>query len=200
MPYDPNKPAPNDLLSNSQLDIQSNFETANSVMNVNHFPFDNVSGNQGKHKFSELVNLSTPAGTVPAGLTASETTIYSRTLNGNSQLCVTNGNSGNEYQLTVMNNTYYSSLGTSPDGWSFLPGGLLINWGTGTGATDASFSFTRPFTGNAYTVQVTPLDTNNGRIFLWTKTISDTDFTIAARDSAGQNTSITFTWLAIGFA
>jgi hypothetical protein len=178
--YNPNIPTSTDLLSNSQVDIKSNFLTANTVMGINHYAFDVVSGNQGKHKFTELVNLSTPAGT--------------------SQLCATPGTSGNEFQLTSMNNADFATFGTSPDGWTFLPGGLIMNWGTGMGQTDSSFTYSRDFTGAPYTVQVTPLDTNNGRIFLWVKTISATNFTIASRDSSGLDTTIKFTWIALGFA
>jgi hypothetical protein len=198
--YNPNIPTSTDLLSNSQVDIKSNFLTANTVMGINHYAFDVVSGNQGKHKFTELVNLSTPAGTVPPGLAGSETTLYSRTLTGTSQLCATPGTSGNEFQLTSMNNADFATFGTSPDGWTFLPGGLIMNWGTGMGQTDSSFTYSRDFTGAPYTVQVTPLDTNNGRIFLWVKTISATNFTIASRDSSGLDTTIKFTWIALGFA
>lgn len=196
MPYDPNKPGPNDLLSNSQLDIQSNFQTANTVMNVNHYPFDNVSGNQGKHKFVEMPVLAVK----PAGLAASEATLYSKTVSGTSQLFIVPGTSANEFQLTSMNNADFGTFGTSPDGWSFFPGGLIVNWGTATKATDGAVTYSRNFTGDPYIVQLTTFENTNSRNFLWVKTKTSANFTVSARDSAGQDTPITFTWWALGFA
>lgn len=170
MPYDPNKPAPNDLLSNSQLDIQSNFETANDVFDVNHYPFDNTSGNQGKHKFVQM-----PVGAIPAGLSASEATIYGKTANGASQLFYTNGNSGNEYQLTRANDLNFALFSTITNnynasgvdfngGWTFLPGGLLFQYGLVTGIAANSTKtvpFPLAFTTACYSVTLNPITSGN---------------------------------------
>jgi hypothetical protein len=42
-------------------------------------------------------------------------------------------NNGNNYQLTTLNNTNWNRFGkdsaTNPNGWTFLPGGLILQWG-----------------------------------------------------------------------
>lgn len=43
-------PQPNDDLDVSVTDIQQNFLTANTVMDIDHYPFDNVTVNKGFHK------------------------------------------------------------------------------------------------------------------------------------------------------
>lgn len=50
MVYQPTKPQPNDNLDVSVTDIQQNFLTANTVMGIDHYPFDNVTANKGFHK------------------------------------------------------------------------------------------------------------------------------------------------------
>ncbi len=49
MAYSPNIPGPNDLLSNSQQDIKNNFTSANTTFGIDHYAFDNLTVNVGKH-------------------------------------------------------------------------------------------------------------------------------------------------------
>lgn len=68
MPYQPNKPLPPDDLDISVTDIQQNFLIANTVMDIDHYPFDNLTANKGFHK-----TVTTPdQGAVPAVTTASK--------------------------------------------------------------------------------------------------------------------------------
>ncbi len=68
MVYNTLKPAANDNLNVSQGDIQGNFLTANTVMAVNHYAFDVVSGNQGKHNVvtTPIVVNAPPDGLPPS--------------------------------------------------------------------------------------------------------------------------------------
>jgi len=50
MPYQPNKPLPPDDLDISVTDIQQNFLIANTVIDIDHYPFDNLTANKGFHK------------------------------------------------------------------------------------------------------------------------------------------------------
>lgn len=54
MAYLANKPQATDLLSQSQIDIQGNFSTANTNYGINHYPFDDGTVNVGKHKHVSL--------------------------------------------------------------------------------------------------------------------------------------------------
>lgn len=132
MTYQPGKPLPGDLLSDSQGDIKDNFTVANTVMTVDHYPFDDVSTNKGYHKATHIVkqvggvNPPTVAGTQilfakdytpdTSGGTA-DTQLFSKTgAGGLSQLT---GNSA------------------SSDGWCWM-GGVLIQWGRVTGISGTS--------------------------------------------------------------
>jgi hypothetical protein len=136
MPYLPNIPQPNDLLSESQGDILGNFQSANTTYGINHYPFDNATvGQIGKHKYVEMP----VSAVIPAGLITNEGTVYSKTANAASQLFYSPDNSTNEYQLTRCIAASFSTFstftvfdGTQPrvtGGWTFLPGGLLIQYG-----------------------------------------------------------------------
>lgn len=50
MAYQTLIPQPNDDLDVSVTDIQQNFLTANTVMSIDHYPFDDVTANKGFHK------------------------------------------------------------------------------------------------------------------------------------------------------
>lgn len=50
MTYNPNIPAANDVLSDSQGQIQGNFQRADSSFGTDHYEFSNLTTNNGKHK------------------------------------------------------------------------------------------------------------------------------------------------------
>lgn len=134
MVYKPNIPLPGDNLSVSQGDINNNFLDANASFGVDHYPFDDATLNNGRHKpvhiVKELVNPVPVVGQqivftkdyLPdyTGATP-DTQLYTITeLGGVSQL------SGN------------ASTGT--EGWNWS-GGVLHQWGfvamaSGTGTSD----------------------------------------------------------------
>lgn len=49
MPYNTLIPRPTDLLSTSQSDIQNNFLQANTSFGIDHYTFDSLPANNGKH-------------------------------------------------------------------------------------------------------------------------------------------------------
>lgn len=73
MTYNPNKPAANDDLSDSQGDIKSNFTVSNNVFLVDHYPFSNTTANKGKHN-----QVTTPLiiGSVHPATAAAEPKMY----------------------------------------------------------------------------------------------------------------------------
>ncbi len=212
MPYLPLKPASGDNLSVSQGDIQSNFSTANTVMDINHYPFDNTTNSKGKHKFVAMPVL----GSLPTTISG-EGDIYTKT-SSVSQLFFTQDNSGNEYQLTrcipssytlFSNNTNnYNLVGTNfTGGWSFLPGGMLIQYGNynrpaGISPSIITVVFPVAFT-NAATVNVivTPICKAGGTsatdtFSLIDGSITTTQFQWNAETSTSSYVGVT--WIAIG--
>ena len=127
MTYDPNIPQPSEDPSTSQGEILSNFQVLGADFQVNHVPLGAIT-NAGKHNFVELVNQ---AG-VPSA-TTSEGTIYSKAVTRNgittSETFYTPDNTGDEYQLTQIITAQKATFSTNP-GFTFLPGGLILMWGT----------------------------------------------------------------------
>jgi hypothetical protein len=128
MPYNGNIPQATDLLSSSQPLIQGNFSAIQTLIDVDHVDF--ASANQGKH-----FRVSLPVQSGPS-FDATDTGLYSA-LNPNS--------SQNEIYAYHYNSTgtlrtpmTASVLGTNADpgsnsaGWSYLPSGILLKWGSAT--------------------------------------------------------------------
>lgn len=111
---------PNDDLDVSVTDIQQNFLTANTVMDIDHYPFDNVTANKGYHKQSTY-----PAGADPLTV-AGTSKVYGKSYTpdytgatADTQLFAISGLGGIS-QLT-------GNSGET-DGWQWV-GGVLIQWG-----------------------------------------------------------------------
>ena len=142
--------------------INTNFSLIQSVFDVNHVDF-NATG-AGKHKFVQI-----PVGS-PTNV-AGEGTLYTVTLGGETQLAYLTDGQGKAYQLTRTISGSFTTFGqsiaygtppadfTQVGGWSFLPGGLLIQYGffSKAGATGTSGLIQFPVTwstGN-FTIQMT---------------------------------------------
>ena len=197
MPYLPNIPAAGDKLVVSQGQIQGNFQTSNTVFGTDHYPFDNVSGNEGKHKQVQMPVLLAK----PAGLSTGEGTLYSKTANSESQIFFNPDNSVNEYQLTraidaefakFAKNTPY--LANSEGGWTFLPGGLILQYGKRQSAANPSaVVFPVAFTSVPFSVTATRIQNTATS---WGITVpTTTGFSLT---NAGGGSSNDFFWFAIG--
>lgn len=135
MAYQPNIPTGGDLPSISQSDIQGNFQAL--------FPMF-----QGVNNFLYLpVQGSGPT------TGASQVALYAKTgIEGTPQLFFRNASSGTEVEAT-------GHLSAS-NGWSLLPSGILIKWGTATVTRNSLNTVTFPVAGtipafqNLWNVQV----------------------------------------------
>lgn len=63
MPFKPNIPQPNDVLSDSQGDLLTNNQDLNTSFSVDHYAFDDVTANNGKH--NQLTTPIISGGTQP---------------------------------------------------------------------------------------------------------------------------------------
>lgn len=117
MAYQANKPLPPDRLAISVTDIELNFDSLNTFLTANHVGF-NV-GDQGKHTKVVFPDLL-----APVGFAVGEVGLY---------------NAVSPY--TTVNELFFRreapSVGIpitasrkAPFGWSYLPSGLLLKWGT----------------------------------------------------------------------
>lgn len=157
MSYNQNIPVATDDLSVSQPQIQANFLAIFNAFNLNHGSFNDVT-NQGKHVFVEMPNQNA----APPTTIANETGLYTNSSTYTNQpelfFIKQNGttapsplNTANGYEIT-------SSNYTSP-GWTRLPSGILLKWGTFSGTTPYTLVFdvsaTNPQFANCYNVQLT---------------------------------------------
>jgi hypothetical protein len=200
MVFNPQIPKPSDLLSNSQGDLLSNNGFLNASFSRNHVPL-NIATNNGKHTFIELPVLSAIPNPTPP-LSAGQGTLYTKTVT-QSQIFFTPGTSGNEYQLTRVITASFGSFSTNP-GWSFLPGGLLIQWGTMILLANNSLttvSFPVPFVNaaNVFSIQLTKVTTDNSstgqEVRVSSGSVTGSQFQISQSSSSSSNQVY---WMAIG--
>src|SRR5882724_10446052 len=172
MTYQTNIPMGSTFLSVDYANIQSNFAALNTIFAINHFPLTATAPNVGKHTFIEMPTLGnavinfnaantyvTPSLVV---LAPGESVLFSNKTTGTGQsgsadLIYTNGNSGNSYQMTLVDNPNYGTFGNFTNyptmvtdqfgGWTFLPGGLILQYGhmKTTSGTDTAVVFPKPF-------------------------------------------------------
>ena len=189
-------------LSSDYKNLQNNFQQLDTSFGINHFLFSNQTANNGKHTFVEMVNNTS----IPGSLAAGEATLYSiqDPTSHQTDLYITPDNSGDQYQLTRMihanigtfgNFTNYPPAVTNQKGgWTFLPGGLLLQYGmmTMTGSSTA-VAFPIAFTDSSspYSLTVSTKTFTSERI----STQSQTGFTLLTSSGSG---GVFFWWMAIG--
>lgn len=209
MTYQPSKPQATDFLSQSASDIQANFSVANTIMAIDHYPFDNLSAEKGFHKQVTLPESSAAPATgtnvgalyTKVGTTPAETNLFFRA----------EGLTGYEYQMTktisastanfAQNAAYTVSSINYQGGWTFLPGGLVFQYGFGTVPTSATnfvFKFPITFPNACFNVTATPYRaaSSPGSSAFWivTGSLSTTGFNLTNNNGHNFN----FYFQAIG--
>ncbi len=194
--YQPNIPTGTVNLDQDYLNIQGNFQQLETTYGIDHLPFTNATGQKGYHKEVHLVPMATPSPTVGYGQ------LFNATINDGINIdqtlyFLTGG--GLLQQLT--RNFVRSAL---QDGYTFLPGGLILMWGLATpiplnGNLAVSFPKIQgsvAFPTSCFNVQLTGLRTNNGGdgVFIDAGSVTIDGFII--RNGSGTITSAY--WTAIG--
>jgi len=185
MSYNPNIPQPTDFVSISQNDILNNFTQINTTFDEDHYTFD-AAANNGKHK-----SVTLPEGAA-IGTDPGEIALYSKDDGTRPALYLRQENDGTEIQMSGI------SPSAATNGYTFLPGGMLLQWNTSTinpsGST--TINFPTAFSGTAYSVVVTPLRDSSNTDIVYIK-----PGTIAAASFQVRNTAAGITqccWMAVG--
>lgn len=189
--FTPNIPAATDRPSASQSQIQSNFNAIQDDLNKNHVAISDLT-NRGKHKFVEM-----PVGSLPTGLASGEVTLYAKTVT-QAELFMTRGATGTEIQLTAGANASVPTLGNT--GVTFIPGGLLLQWGqTNINLNgNTTINFPVSFSGTrAYSITLTPFrnSSNVDTVYLVPGSFTVSSFDVRNTSSSGITT---ICWMAIG--
>jgi|SRR5271166_1199358 len=171
--YQPGIPTGTVPLNQDYLNIQKNFTQLNNTYLIDHVAF-NVLLNNGYHKSVHLVSQSTTASNppnnqpvVPPATTAGVGQVFSSQINNglvtDTALYYLSGN-GIVTQLTTP-----TTLAPSPiaNGYTYLPGGLILQWGTVTTAPPSSaltgtVTFPINFPNNIFMVNATSHGNTSG--------------------------------------
>src|SRR5258706_2159101 len=122
MPYQQLIPRPTDQLNNSQGDIQANFLEIYNWVAINHAQFDTA--NAGKH-----TQVTFPINVAPTPTALNEVNMYSRTSANTNQPEITWQRQNNT--LPIIEMTAQRNFGVPNLGWTRLPSGILLKWGSG---------------------------------------------------------------------
>ena len=150
-------PAPSQTLALSQAPMLNDFQYLKAFGNQDHnFSSDTANSNDGYHKLIHMLPQVQPGAAI-----ANTGQLYSnatQSIGGGVQLWYVD----DSLNITQLTNKARASNGVS--GWASLPGGMLMQWGVATGATDTDISFTnsngKPFAA-VYSLQITVFENNN---------------------------------------
>lgn len=204
MSYVPRPNASGDTLRDSRDPIRGNFVILQDRFNENHVNLGGTSGG-GKHQFLQMPeNLQND---IPA-TASNEAGFYAKvgTSPAEANLFFRGESSGFEYQMTKsiaastgdFANTNFTTGNTNLAGWTFLPGGMLMQYGTTDSlAIKANTTITFPvaFTTGCFSVTASMIRATTGDVALSVNTVGTTTFRILNTSSTSGRKAY---WMAIG--
>lgn len=216
-PYNRNVPNAPDDPADDQPEMLKNTQSTDDIIAEDHVSFTKANG--GYHKIIHLVAQGAGAIPLPA---SSLGYLWSRTdhsYTGNEDLWFRGGGlaagAAGEIQMTLPFKPDSGTVVTPNDpgpptggsqGYSFLPGGILIQWGsTALGlSSSSSVVFNKTYNATPPLILLTPFFYSSqtvNNIFYYISASSATGFTMLGRISASALTNkFYFNWLAIGQA
>lgn len=201
IPFSTNNP------SSDQPKMQVNTNSTEDLLDIDHYSFGEALG--GAHKQVQMPISNGGTGSIPTGLIVNEGTLYTKQPTGPSELFYTPDTSGKEYQLTRTITADFTgkfgqnaALTTTPagtsatGGWTFLPGGLLLNYGLATtlSAGNITVTFSTPFTTACYGATLGSLNSSTN-VNVCYVSVSTTQIVLKA--TSGGVSNIFFTAIGI---
>lgn len=168
--------------------IRENFSTLQTAFNTDHVDLD--SSGQGHH-----AKVDFPEGTAPT-VAADHVVMYAKDTNSRPTIWMRQENNGTEIQLTGPDPTI------ATNGKTFLPGGLLFQWGTTTVANGGTITFTTAFSGTPYSVVATgdgsPTASSVLLAGIRSKSAANFVVSLVLNGDTGETTPRPVNWMAIG--
>jgi hypothetical protein len=190
-------PISGDSLGSTRDRIRVNFEQIFNVNGINHVNFNTA--DKGKHKFLQM-----PEQTSAPTTSTNEGGFYVKEAGSTANLFFRSEGNGSEYRITSVSDANISTFGTNATyiddhagGWSFLPGGLILQYGRRTSpGSSGTVTFPRPFpSGNApFSIVVTNERSSARSANINNSSLSSTSFNYFMETSG----SIALNWYAIG--
>lgn len=205
-------PNATDQISQSQSQIQTNFASIKSLIEINHGKFsDGV--NFGKHNEVEF-----PVQATAPTFLSGEVGLYNLLpispfpLTTVNELFINKNTTGGAVTIPMTASVLSNNVapGFTSQGWTYLPSGILLKWGFGTPVQNTLNNFTYPVNSSipvfnqVFSVQVTQTFTGSSTGILNNAlsagNYTTTGFQVFPRAIGLPNSStITVTFLAIGF-
>jgi|SRR5271157_99693 len=190
-------PLPNQSLGQTQPTINTNFTVLNGNFAVDHVDFTNAppgaGGNGGRHNTVTLVQQAAD----PIAVTTSPI-LYGKSTTGNTlNNDIYFRRASNDASTVVQLTTTKVNPLAAGNGSSFLPGGLMIQWGNQSfnGSQNPTVNFPTPFPNNCFNVQLTILNTNATVPATWRLTSIAPNQFVSNVQATGASTLY---WVAIG--
>lgn len=201
MTYTPNIPVTGDSLGSTRDRIRTNFQEIASVEAVNHVAFNQVG--EGKHKFLQMPEQTSNPTTLvnegafftKVGTNPSETNLFFRGESNGFVYQITRVISASTARFST-NTLYAANLN---GGWTFLPGGLLLQYGARSNpGTSGTITFPVAFTTGYFSITL-GLSRNNSSSTqnVYVDNSVPVSLSSFAYDSTSSNTDPIY-WMAIG--
>ena len=186
-------PNAGDILSDSQVDLQNNFTYLQTGLNRDHIVdfYGNTSdAKQCLHKKVSLVPQVSPDPVMTPG---AQSLLY--TFSNNLYF----KNSSNvPVGIKLTNNEASSPLSTG-NGMSWLPGGLMIQWGQFTSASNpATVTFPVAFSAPPFSIVATVANPATQTVSVQVRAQTMTNFTYYTFSGSSSAVNMPINWIAIG--
>lgn len=199
-PYTPMYPPDGSSLGATKSTIRANLDGTFQTLGVDHFNNNGINGTlTGPAGYHAQVRMPAQSG-IP--VTASgQLALYAQLGEGGTELfMVREGNPATAVQLTVASSTF-TNIVAATNGFTFLPGGLLLQWGMSNVTTPNNvntIAFNTAFLEPAYNVSLTirTSGTSNHASSAYVIGTTATNFTMDLGDVPSNITG--FYWQAIG--
>jgi hypothetical protein len=190
MTYSLTVPQDGQTLGSSKPQVRTNFNDAFTSFAINHVDFNTM--NTGWHTFITLFTQSIDIA-VPG---TSGANVYSKLFAGNSlpQLFLKQGSTTTTYQLTGTALAASSTPSPIANGFTWLPGGLLIQWGSFIDTAPSPLVFPIAFPSAMFSITESNSNTNTTIAFTTTIGSPTTGINYAVKSATGS----TIRWIAIG--
>ena len=177
MSFTPGMPAKGSSLGNTRIPFVDELSGIRSTMSANHEDQNNAGA--GKHKFCQFVNVADGA------TSATELGWYNKSNGVAQRFFMRQSSSGTIIQMSGID-----PIASATAGCTFLPGGLLLQWGGGTttaGNNDTPVLFAKNGASGFKVLAVIGLSLENNQVACAYENLTDNGFTFKVGGASGRN-------------
>lgn len=190
MTFDSSKPNANESPSQFPAQAQTNWQRIETIVSGDHQWNDSADASDGKH-----VKARFPEQTSAPSTAANEAALYSKEAQSVSQMFIRRESDGAEVQIT--SSDVSDTTAQSTNGYSCLPGGVLIQWGKKSSpGSSGSVTFPKAFSAAPYSLSVDLQRSSGNQSVTVSSSSAPTTSSFSYLSSSGGSTFLY--WIAIG--